>query len=82
MSFKLSFSKRVFEARKSLGLTQEQLAEAVSTSSRWIKKIEKGSGTPGGELTISLLIFLDIDANEFREDVNIYVPVPNVRRKT
>lgn len=82
MSFKMSFSKRVFDARSCLGYTQEQLAEAVSTSPRWIKKIEKGNGVPGGELMVSLLIFLEIDANEFRKDVNLSVPVSNLRRKT
>lgn len=81
MSLKMKFSGKVYRARREMGYTQEQLAEAVSASTRWIKKIEKGTGLPGGEIMIALLIFLNLDVNDFREDVNLRVPVSNVRRK-
>ncbi|GAA4385005.1 helix-turn-helix domain-containing protein [Agromyces bauzanensis] len=38
---------RIREARKSAGLTQEQLAELGGTSTRTVRDIEKGTGTTG-----------------------------------
>lgn len=32
--------------RRSAGLTQEQLAEAIGSSSEWMSQVERGVGTP------------------------------------
>ncbi len=78
MSLKMEFARKVFAKRTERGYTQEQLAEAVSASTRWIQDIEKGEGLPGGEIMINLLLFLDIDVNDFREEAKINVPVRNI----
>ena len=82
MSLKINFARKVFEKRTEMDYTQEQLAEAVSASTRWIRKIEKGSSLPGGEIMIKLLIFLDIDANDFKKDVTIHAPVQKIHGNT
>lgn len=78
MSLKIRFARKVYCKRTEMGYTQEQLAEAVSASTRWIQEIEKGASLPGGEIMINLLLFLDIDVNEFKEDAKINVPIRNI----
>lgn len=79
MSIKIEFSKKVYYARKRMELSQEQLAEAVSVSKRWIQKIEKGSVLPGGLIMIRLIIFLDLDVKDMRDISGIVSPVPHIR---
>jgi y4mF family transcriptional regulator len=38
---------RIRAARKAAGLTQEQLGDLAGTSTRTIRDIEKGTGSPG-----------------------------------
>lgn len=78
MSLKMKFARKVFYRRTELGYTQEQLAEAVAASTRWIQEIERGASLPGGEIMINLLLFLDIDVNEFREDAKLNEPIRNI----
>lgn len=79
MSIKIEFSKKVYYARKRMGLSQDQLAEAVSASKRWIQKIEKGSVLPGGLIMIRLIIFLDLDIKDMEDIAGVVKPVPFVR---
>lgn len=78
MSLKIKFARKVFDQRTKKGYTQEQLAEAVAASPRWIQEIERGASLPGGEIMINLLLFLDIDVNEFREDAKLNEPIRNI----
>lgn len=82
MSLKIKFARKVFAQRTKMGYTQEQLAEAVFASTRWVQNIEKGESLPGGEIMINLLLFLDIDVNDFREDAKINEPIRNVHGRT
>ena len=81
MSLKSAFSKKVFYARQEKGYSQDDLAEAVSSSTRWIQKIEKGTVIPGGEITIRLILSLDLDVNDLREVAELRVPVSKIQRK-
>lgn len=62
---KMLFSGLVVEHRERLDLTQQQLAETVSVSVRWIQKIEKGTKLPGFLLAAQIIHTLAIDANAF-----------------
>ena len=42
MTILCKFAREVRRARKQLGLTQEQVAETLSISSRWLQYIEAG----------------------------------------
>ena len=46
MSTKLNFARAIYYARKERGLTQQQVAEALSISVNWLKKLEKGRALP------------------------------------
>ena len=59
------FSARVFYNRTRLDMTQQQLADGVSTSLRWIQKIESGAKLPSFFLAIRLMVVLEIDAGAF-----------------
>ena len=54
MSLKTAFSREVLHARTSLGLTQEQVAEAASISVRWYQYIESGTFLPSSVVTLPL----------------------------
>lgn len=78
MSIKTSFAKKVYYARKEKQYTQEQLAEIISVSVRWIQEIESGA-MPGGLTTLKLIIALDLDVTDLREDADLHAPVSSVR---
>lgn len=64
MSEELEFSRKIYHARIGKGMTQEQLAEAVQVTPRWIQHLEKGDAFPGGRLLFRLVRLLDIDLRE------------------
>lgn len=57
------FAGGVLKNLKRLKLTQQQVADRVSTSLRWIQKIESGRKLPGFFLAIKLILSLGIDMN-------------------
>lgn len=75
MSLKSKFSSEALRARTALGLTQQEVADAVSTSVRWYQHIEKGTFMPGNVLMLRLILFLGLDIEVFREEEEINVPV-------
>lgn len=75
MSLKSAFSREVFRARSEQGLTQQQVAEAVSISVRWYQYIENSSVMPGAVVMLRLLLFLKIDVELFREEAGLVAPV-------
>lgn len=75
MSLKSKFAHEIFHARAKLGLTQQQVADAVSISVRWYQHIEKGTNLPGSIVMLRLFIFLDLDLHAFREEAEIIVPI-------
>jgi len=77
MSLKLSFSRAVYLARINHGLTQQQVAEAVSISVRWYQQIEKGVCMPGSTTLLRLLLLLHIDPQIFRTEADLSTPVPS-----
>ena len=61
MTEEFELSSKIYHARKQKGLTQEQLADAMGISSRWLQRIESGRQWPSGRLLYRLVRYLDID---------------------
>lgn len=70
MSIKSKFSSEVFHSRDRKGLTQAQVAEAVSISVRWFQHIEKGDALPSSELMLKIIAFLEIDGKNLKEEAH------------
>ena len=58
------FADELYHARKSKGLTQAQVAESVRISVRWYQHVEKGDRTPGTNLTLRLIAYLEINGKD------------------
>ncbi len=80
MSISSKFSSMTYHARVDLGLTQREVAEAASISVRWYQRIEKGERLPSAIVMLRIIIFLDINVKELREEVGIVVPVSSLQR--
>lgn len=63
-NLKQQFGKRVQEARKRRGLTQEQLAELVDTTRDTIRNIENGVHGPRFGLLEKIANALDVEPRE------------------
>lgn len=74
------FAKTASKARKHLGYTQGEVAEAVSVSVRWYQKLESGERMPGSVTLIRIILFLHINVEDFREEAELVVPVRSVHR--
>lgn len=61
---KQRLAHEVRESRKELELSQEKLAEILSTDSRTILNIEAGHGNPKFETLYPLITYLKIPANK------------------
>ena len=59
------FAIRLKQARLRSGLTQEQLAEAVGVSVKFIGNIERGTRAPSFETIEKIAEVLEVDASEF-----------------
>ena len=75
MSLKSIFSHEVYRARSELGLTQQEVADAISISVRWYQYIEKGASIPGSIVMLRLILFLNLDVNTFWDESEICVPI-------
>lgn len=69
MSLKSKFGAETCRARNRLGLTQEQLAEAVSVTPRSIQYIEKGAWMPKSTTMLRLMYRLKIPAETFADEL-------------
>lgn len=81
MKFKSKFASAMLKARKELGYTQSEVAEAISVSVRWYQKIESGSKLPGTLTALRIIVFLHLDVEEFREELGVIVPITSIKRK-
>lgn len=82
MKFFSKFSTELYHARGEKGYTQREVAEAVSISVRWYQRVEKGERLPSSLVMLRLIIFLDLNIENFKEEVGIVVPVLHNRRRT
>ena len=67
--FRKKIGKKVKLARNKLGLTQEQLAEKLSLSTRYISQIERGISFGTASTIINICKTLDISADYLFGDI-------------
>lgn len=65
---KQTMGDRIREARKKLGLTQEQLAEKLDITLVYISEIERGLKLPSMQLFIKMVEILDVSADYLLRD--------------
>ena len=65
---KLTMGDRIREARKKVGLTQDQLSEKLDVSLAYISEIERGLKMPSMQLFIKLVEILDVSAEYLLRD--------------
>lgn len=63
MEMSLFFAKRLKEARKSMGLTQKQLADKINYSGKSVSKWESGDGLPTVETLVQLSKILNVSVD-------------------
>lgn len=72
---RMAFGTMIRSARKSRGLTQEDLAEAMACSCHWINKIERGKSDPNWVDAFLLAVLLELDPAQVLEEAGVNVPV-------
>ena len=65
MSFKMHFGHDIYHVRTD----KQQVADAVFISLREYQKIEKGEIVPGSEIFLRLVFFLNVNIENYRQDV-------------
>lgn len=58
-------------AREAAGLTQEQLAEIIDCSPRWVQKLESCKSNPHWLTLMQLCALLDINIRELEEKLGL-----------
>lgn len=71
MSIISNFSREIYYARKEMGLTQEQAAEALGISVRWFQETENGKHMCSGELALKIMAFFGIDGKALRNESDV-----------
>lgn len=65
---KLTMGDRVREARKKLGLTQDQLSERLDVTLTYVSEIERGLKMPSMPLFIKMIEILNVSADYLLRD--------------
>ena len=65
-----TFGQHIRARRKARGLTQAQLAEAASMSEEWIRRIERGAGSPSFDAIEALAVALGAAPGDLFQDVD------------
>lgn len=81
MSLSFKFANLILNARLDAGLTQSEVAQAVSVSTRWIQRIEAGEKLPGTLTMLRLILFFDLDIEELRKEIGLIEPISDNRRR-
>ena len=67
---KMHFGHDIYHVRTDKRkLTQQQVADATFISLREYQKIEKGEIVPGSEIFLRLVFFLNVNIENYRQDV-------------
>ena len=81
MKLKHKFARSLYCARTELNYTQDEVAEAVSITKRWYQKLESGVKLPGAVTMLRLILFFNLDIEDFREEAKLNVPISSNKRK-
>lgn len=71
MSLKSKFSSELYHARTKNKYTQRQVADAVKITEQYYQRIESGKRFPSSKLLFKLCKLLEIDTNQFKEEVEV-----------
>ena len=63
----------IYHYRTAAGITQEEMAELLDYSPRWIQKIESGQGNPNWITLVKIMILLQINPSQIAEESGIHV---------
>ena len=74
--------ERIKIARRTAGLSQRALAEAVGVSAMAISKYERGLDVPGSAILLRLAQALGVKTEYFLRPVTVTITVPSYRRRT
>lgn len=75
-----AFGKIIRDARNGHGFTQEELAERMDCSARWIFQIEEGASSPNNMDTVLLMVILELSPKKVAGEVGWRVCVPAGRK--
>ncbi len=75
MTLEEKFAQQAKYARKQRKYSQYEVAEAISVSVRWYQKIEAGKKLPNAVVMLRLILFLELDPEDFRDEAGLVVPV-------
>ena len=67
MKVKTLFGMRIKELRKNSGLSQEELAEQVEISSKYLSRVEMGQHFPSIDTLVKLADVLNVELKDFFE---------------
>lgn len=80
-SLTFTFANMILDARLDKGLTQNEVAEAISVSTRWYQMLEAGEKLPGSLTLLRLIFFLELDIKKLEKELGLVIPVSsNLRR--
>ena len=72
----------IYRYRMSVGMTQEELAELLEYSPRWIQKIESGQANPNWSTLIKIMELFQISPTQIAEEVGIHVFLHPIQRNS
>lgn len=81
MKLVYKFASIILNARLDAGLTQSEVAQAISVTTRWYQRLEAGERLPGTLTMLRLILFFDLDISQLKEEVELIVPVSDNRRR-
>ena len=70
----------IYRYRTAVGITQEEMAELLDYSPRWIQKIESGQGNPNWVTLIKIMCLLQISPTQIAEEAEIHVYLHSLQR--
>ena len=68
MSVEQKFPKIIYHTRNEKHITQAEVAEKISVSTRWYQIIESGRKLPSAKTALKIMAFLEIDGKDLKED--------------
>ncbi len=66
--------RAIRHAREAAGLTQEELAEIIDCSPRWVQKLERGKSNPHWMTLLQFCALLGIDTRTLEEELGLGSP--------
>ena len=72
----------IYRCRTSAGMTQEELAELLECTPRWVQKMESAQSNPNWTTLIKIMELFQISPAQIAEEADIHVYLYPLQRKT